>query len=70
MDVTTRSGKIITGLPMTMFIDNKVETVIVEDEKFSQSKNLVMDENALKNSLVDEYEVEERKKSTSRFQKY
>lgn len=55
---------------MTMFIDNKVETVIVEDEKFSQSKNLVMDENALKNSLVDEYEVEERKKSTSRFQKY
>lgn len=39
---------------MSMVFENKVESVIVNDEKEAKTKNLVVDENAFEKPLVVE----------------
>lgn len=47
-------------LPMSMIIDNKVELIVIDNENAVESENLVVEENAPKNLLVDDHEAKTR----------
>lgn len=51
-----------TNLSMAMIINNEVESMVVDDEKVFKSKELVVDYNVPKKSLVNKHEAKATKK--------
>lgn len=54
ISITTRGGNISKDPPMSIIVNNKVESMVIDDERVAEFKDLVVDKKTPKKPLVDD----------------